>query len=234
MKKNHCKIKYLMVALFVGTLLITNIIYGAVIIAPNDYNTPFGSPYQQNYGYPPNYAPNYPSYYDPYYNPYNVPYTSPYYQYNYNPYAIPNNSYYYIMGYDRGVPAVSGGEAMVTRVPIIGGNYTNPVQIANNLVYGSYRSISKWCNENILNKDSIQDYFLNYASIERETPFEIVMIVNCAIKKRGIIDSHIEFRVTLNISTNRYKWRKLSDNATSDGATIYEYDSDSGDIIIIR
>ena len=238
MNSNNNKIKYLMIFFLVSIIFISNISYATTIIAPNGYYDGFGSSYQQNYGYPPNYSPNYPSYYDPYYNPnYNYsPYYNPYNYnpYSYNPYAIPYNSYYYIVGYDRGVPAVSGGEPMVTRVPILNGNYPQAVQIANGLVFGAYRSISGWCNDNIMQKDNVQDYFLNNANIESENPYEIIMSVNCAVKKKGIIDGHIEFRVTLSVSTNRYKWRKLSDNATNGGATIYEYDSDTNEIIIIR
>lgn len=169
-----------------------------------------------------NYYPNYGAYtpnYNPYYNP----------NYNYNPYAIPNDCYYYIVGYDRGVTAFSSGEPMVTRVPILSGNYPQYVNIANGLIYGAYKSISNWCNNNLFT-NGVEDYFLNFASIESMKPNEIIMSVNCAVQKAGVINHDIEFKVTLTIPTNRFKWRKVTDNE----GRVYEYDSDTGEIIIIR
>ena len=172
--------------------------------------------------YNPNYYPNYNPNYNPNYYP------------NYNPYAIPNNSYYYIIGYDRPVTTTYNGMPMNTRVPILSGNYPYYVNIANGLIYNSYVSISKWCNENLFTS-GVQDFYLNFASIESEAPNEIVMVVNCAIKKNGVINSNIDFRLILNIATNRFRWRKNSNNGFKEYEyRVYEYDSESGDIIIIR
>ena len=160
--------------------------------------------------------------YAPNYNPYYTP--------DYNPYAIPNDCYYYVLGYDRGVPAFSSGEPMVTRVPILSGNYPQYVNIANGLIYSAYRSISTWCNNNLL-ADGIEDYFLNFASIESMRPNEIIMSVNCAVQRGGVIHHDIEFKLTLTISTNRFKWKKVND---VEDIRVYEYDSETGEIIIIR
>ena len=160
--------------------------------------------------------------YAPNYNPYYTP--------NYNSYAIPNDCYYYVVGYDRGAFSFSSGEPMVTRVPILSGNYPQYVNIANGLIYSAYRSISTWCNSNLF-KGGVQDYFLNFASIESMKPNEIVMSINCAIQKKGVIDHDIEFKLTLTIPTNRFKWKKVND---VEDIRVYEYDSDTGEIIIIR
>ena len=160
--------------------------------------------------------------YAPNYNPYYTP--------NYNPYAIPNDCYYYVIGYDRGVPAFSSGEPMVTRVPILSGNYPQYVNIANGLIYSAYRSISTWCNNNLL-VDGVEDYFLNFASIESMRPNEIIMSVNCAVQRGGVIHHDIEFKLTLTIPTNRFKWKKVND---VEDIRVYEYDSETGEIIIIR
>ena len=203
-------IKKIIVCVFILQLFSAHFLYANLYVIP-------GTNYYPNYD---TYRPNYNSYYNPYYNP----------NYNYNPYAIPNDCYYYVLGYDRGIPAFSSGEPMVTRVPILSGNYPQYVNIANGLIYSAYRSISSWCNNNLFT-DGVEDYFLNFASIESMTPNEIIMSINCAIQKGGVIHHDIEFKLTLTIPTNRFKWKKVND---IDDIRVYEYDSDTGEIIIIR
>ena len=183
-----------------------------VPVVPN-YNQGAYNPYYNNYpsnGYYPNYNP-YNNYY-PNYNSGNAQY------------IIPSNSYYYISGYDRPVTSTSNGEPMVSRVPILAGNYSYPTYIANGLVYGAYRSISTWCNNNILT-GRVKDYFLNFASIVSETPYEIVMNVNCALYQSNAISGFIEFKIVLDIASNRYKWTKLGND---NDRRLYEYDSLTG------
>ena len=198
------RIRKIVLLTFALQIFFANILYANFYVIP-------GTNYYPNAGA---YAPNY----NPYYTP------------NYNPYAIPNDCYYYVLGYDRGVTAFSSGEPMVTRVPILSGNYPQYVNIANGLIYGAYRSISTWCNNNLFT-NGVEDYFLNYASIESMKPNEIIMSVNCAVQKGGVIHHDIEFKLTLTIPTNRFKWKKVND---VEDIRVYEYDSETGEIIIIR
>ena len=196
-----------------------------------------------NYFYPNN-AQNYTPYtpVDPNYNQYNY---NPYNQYD--PYqqngmsSIPTNSYYYIIGYDRNVTMYSNGVPMASRVPVFGGNYYYPTQIANRLVYSAYVSISNWCNSNLMGKNNIEDFYLNFATIESETPSNIIIIVNCSYKKNERINGYSEFRVSLDLSTNRYTWRRITENGNTikeynyydeDDDEIYDYDGRK--IIIIK
>ena len=123
------RIRKIVLLTFALQIFFANILYANFYVIP-------GTNYYPNAGA---YAPNY----NPYYTP------------NYNPYAIPNDCYYYVLGYDRGVTAFSSGEPMVTRVPILSGNYPQYVNIANGLIYGAYRSISTWCNNNLFTNNSI-------------------------------------------------------------------------------
>ena len=165
--------------------------------------------------------------------------------------VIPSNSIYYIIGYDRSTDLYCNGQPMISRVPIIGGNNYFPTQIANGIIYNAYLSISKWCNENILTKAGIQDYFLNNASIISESSSNIVLLVNCAHKRAGVLSGHTEFQVNVDIQRNRFVWRKLSQVSSSyieddyydnrgyriydsDDLDVYEFDSDTGKIIIIK
>ena len=192
--------------------------------------------------YFPNNNPYYPNY-NPYnqYNPYNPynPYANPNGVYGFSrdgAFLIPYDAYYYMVGYDRNAYVFAGGEVMQSRVAVLGGNYQYPTQIANKLIYSAYMSISDWCNNNIYTEDSIQDYYLNNASVYSVTPTEVVLIVNCAIKKKGLIAGNREFRVTINIQAGRFIWRKLSNNdgwLYGDG-NIYEFDSSTGRVIIIQ
>ncbi len=186
--------------------------------------------YYNNYPYPNNY-----SNYNPGYNPYQVPMDT--YGYSQNGmFVIPYNSYYYISGYDRNAYSYYNGQPMASRVPILSGNYAYPTSVANGLLYNAYMSMRKWCNDYVAENDKIQDYYLNFASIESETPTQVVLIVNCALQRKGALDGNIEFRVTLNIQGNRYTWRKLGNNGgySYKDAEIYEFDSTTGQIIIVR
>ena len=198
------KTKIILILFAIIQLFAASSLYANLYVIPGTNYYPSGNAY----------APNY----NPYYTP------------NYNPYAIPNDCYYYVLGYDRGVPAFSSGEPMVTRVPILSGNYPQYVNIANGLIYGAYRSISTWCNNNLFT-DGVEDYFLNFASIESMRPNEIIMSVNCAVQRGGVIHHDIEFKLTLTIPTNRFKWKKVND---VEDIRVYEYDSETGEIIIIR
>ena len=185
--------------------------------------------YNPNYQYYPNYQ-HYPNYQ---YNPY---------QQNVNPYLIPSDTYYYILAFDRAATNYYNGQPMVTRVPIIAGNYQYPTQVANGIIHNAYVSISNWCNQNILSRDGIQDYYLNQAAIVSQNPNSLVLNVVCAFKKRGILDGYIEFRVTADIVNNKFTWKRLGINSSDDtkqdhigsDVEIYEFDSDTGKIIIIR
>lgn len=179
------------------------------------------------YPYYPDYNPYYPNY-NPYYPNYN-----PYYP-NYNPYAIPYNCYYYISAYDRPVTSMYNREPMTTRIPIINSNYPYYANVANGIVYNAYRSISRWCNENLFT-NNVQSFYLNHAFIENSTPTNIVMIVNCAIQKKGIIASNIEFRLNVNVASNRYTWRKIGNNNSSYeyDYRVYEYDSLTDQVVPI-
>ena len=219
------------------------------------FSQPSGTPYilqpenngniQNNNGFAQSgsaYAPNYNSYVNPYTMPnpntYIAPGVNPYYYPNYNignsNYIVPADSFYYISGYDSPSYSFSYGEPMVSRLPVLGGNYTYPTYKANQLVYNAYRSISDWCNSNILHQGNVQDYFLNSAVIESETPYEIIMTVNCALYKNSAINGNIEFRVTINVASDRFKWRKVNSIGTNDDIKVYEFDSDTGEIIIIK
>ncbi|MBO6119477.1 MAG: hypothetical protein J6P02_03355 [Lachnospiraceae bacterium] len=154
------------------------------------------------YNYYPGYYPN--NQVNGYYNPYD--YGNTYYN---NMNVIPSNSYYYIMGYDRGTTLYCNGLPMISRVPILGGNNYFPTKIANGIIYNAYVSISSWCNENILNKEGIQDYYLNYANIVSETANSIILNVNCSFKRVGIITGHTQFKVNIDISRNRFEWEKV-------------------------
>ena len=189
--------------------------------------------------YPPNYNYSYPNYNQ--INPYNQvnPYMPPNGIYGYSiegTFLIPHDAYYYMIGYDRNAYIFSGGEVMQSRVPVLAGNYPYPTQIANKLIYSAYLSISNWCNDNIYTSDSIQDYYLNNAYILSAKPTEVVLIVNCAIKKKGIIGDNEEFRVIVNIQNGRFIWRKLSNRKKSSNGDnrVYEFDSGTGKIIIIE
>ena len=218
---------------FISNVLATNFNTG-----PGIYTYPDLSQVTPNYGL------NYNFYNNPYNNSYNNPnydngYNSsyypgyyPYYNYGNSAYMIPMDTQYYISGYNLPPYAMSNGEPMVTRLPIFASNYTYPAYIANGLIDSAYRSITNWCDQNIYT-GNVENYFLNHASIERMTPYEIVLIVNCSLAKKGLINGYVEFRVTLNIAGNSFKWRKLSNNNDSD-IRVYEYDSDTGEIIIIR
>ncbi len=181
------------------------------------------------------FAMNYNPYY-PNYNPYNPYYPNydPYYQPNYNPYAIPYNCYYYIAGYDRPVTSTYNREPMVSRVPIISSNYPYYANVANGIVYNAYVSISKWCNENLFT-DGVRAYYLNYANIERSSSTNIILLVNCAIQKRAVLDSNIEFRINVQIPANRYTWRKLGNNHSlyDYDHRVYEYDSLTDQVVTI-
>ena len=187
------------------------------------------------------------SYYDPnsglgYYPSYNPNY-SPYYPGQMN--VIPSNSYYYIVGYDRHATQYSNGHPMISRVPIIGGNNYYPTRIANGIIYNAYVSISSWCNSNILSKDGIQDYYLNYATILSETASSIVLKVNCSFKRKGVINGYTEFQITADIENDEFTWHRITSTSTNyidegydysydeDGNSYYEYD-DGTKVIIIR
>lgn len=191
------------------------------------------------------YYPNYP--YNPY-NPYNPYY--PIYPNNngYNPqngyfsysregsFIIPYDSYYYMVGYDRPVYVQSNGEIMQSRVPVLAGNYEYPTYIANRLIYSSYVSISNWCNDNIMGREGVQDYYLNNASVNSITPTQVVLIVDCALKKKGIISGYEQFRVNIDIQSGRFTWRNIGTNGRwlyGDGK-VYEFDSNNGNVIIIQ
>lgn len=168
----------------------------------------YATGYNNNYNYNPNYQyyPNYPNY--QYYPNYNI--------YGYNgARTIPADSYYYIAGYDKETQLYCNGEPMATRVPILAGNNYFPTSVANGIIYNAYLSISKWCNENILTKDGIQDYFLNYATIVSETASRIVLNVNCAHKKGGVLFGRTNFRVNVDISRNRYHWVRADANSST-------------------
>ena len=181
----------------------------------NYYNNPYINPYYNN-GYSSNY---YPGYYPNFY-------------YGNSAYIIPIDTQYYISGYNLPPFAMSNGEAMVTRLPIFASNYTYPAYIANGLIDGAYRSITNWCDQNIYT-GNVENYFLNRVNIERTTPYEIILLVHCSLVKKGLINGYVEFRVTLDIAGNSFKWRKLSNTSESD-IRVYEYNSDTGEIIIIR
>ena len=200
-------------------------------------------------GYIKNYA---TSYYNDYNSTNAYQYYNPNYQYypNYNVYGyngmktIPSNSYYYIAGYDRETQTYCNGEPMITRIPIFAGNNYFPTSVANGIIYNAYASISKWCNENILTKEGVQDYFLNYATIVSETASRIVLNVNCAHKRGGVLFGRTNFRVNVDISRNRYHWVRADVNSTTFISGDYvdrEYDDDDDDyyyeddrIIIIK
>ena len=228
MNNSFKKVKSMILVIIVLiTTVLINIIHAEVYYIPN--NNPYHSNYNPNY-YP--YNSNYP------YNQYN-PYANPNGIYGFSQdgaFLIPYDAIYYMVGYDRNAYVFAGGEVMQSRVPVLGGNYQYPTQIANRLIYNAYLSISNWCNENIYNDDRIQDYYLNNASVYSVTPTEVVLIVNCALKKKGIIDGSEEFRVTINIQAGRFIWRKLSnkDGWLYGDSRIYEFDSSTGRVIIIQ
>ena len=195
---------------------------------PNPYYPGFNpnpNPYYP--GFNPNPNPYYPNYY-PYY-----PYPS---GYGTGTFMIPYDAYYYMVGYDRQAYVYANGEVMESRVPVLAGNYQYPTDIANRLIYSSYVSISNWCNDNIMTKEGVQDYYLNNARVERVSPTEVVLLVDCALKKKGVISGYEQFRVTLYIQAGRFVWRNIGTNGNwlyGDGR-VYEFDSNSGSIVIIR
>lgn len=129
---------------------------------------------------------------------------------------IPNDASYFISGYNRAPYYYSNGQPMVSRIPIISGNYSYPTYIANKLVHNSYVSMATWCDSNLLTRDEVQGYFLNAAYIQNVNSTDFVLMVNCALKKKGIIDGNVEFRVSVDIRNNRFIWRKLSNVVEND------------------
>ena len=247
--RNGRKIKTILIASLLVALFATNVFATSFsqpngtpyILQPeNNGNIQSASPYTMPnpYAIPNNNSYTMPNPYAvPNVNPYTMP--NPYYYPNYNIgnawYIVPADSFYYISGYDSPAYNVSYGEPMVSRLPVLSGNYPYPTYMANKLVYNAYRSISDWCNTNILHQGNVQDYFLNYAVIDSETPYEIVMTVNCALYKNSAINGNIEFRVTINVAADRFKWRKVnSTGANNLDIRIFEYDSETGQIIIIE
>ena len=196
MKKSKLKIftSFIMITIFCCDIIFCNNITNNYYYG---YNNPYYNPYP-NFQLYPNFfnSPNYQ-----------------YYPYSYNSGVnnVPYDSYYFFAGYDRSATKFSAGEVMNTRVPIISGNYQECVNIANNLIISSYKSISKWCNENVFAND-VENFYLNNAVIESQNYKQIVMIVNCALEKKGLIRGNIEFRLTLNIDTNRFTWYEINDN----------------------
>ena len=195
-----------------------------------------------NYYYGANMYPYFNGVY-PYYNganPYNYnPYGSGYYPYNifgYSAngiYTIPANSYYYISGYSNNGGTIYNQQVMNTRFPIISGNYQNLVNIANGLIISAYKSIMSWCSDNVMTAN-VQNFFLNSAFIESQTPDTIVLIVNCALQKKSVIDKDKhEFRLTLNLRNNRFRWYKIGANDGNGRKKIFEYDPSTGEIIVI-
>ena len=179
-----------------------------------------------NYYYFPNPSQNYNSYFNPYYQG--------------SIYNIPANSYYYIAGYDRNTTKYYNGVPMISRVPIIAGSDYFSARIANGIIYNAYGAISTWCNNNVLTKEGIQDYYLNYARIVSQTSSTIALNVNCSFQRVGIISGYMEFRINVDIYNNRYTWHRLN----ADGSVYtdepnrcdddYEYEYDDGRIIIIK
>ena len=245
MKGSNNKI-FFIIALILNLFLCFNYVFANVYYYPisNYTYNPYYPGFNPNpNSYYPNYNPYYPNYYPNYY-PYN-PYT-PYNQYgNQNgiygysregSFLIPYDSYYYMIGYDRQAYVYANGEVMQSRVPVLAGNYQYPTQIANRLIYSSYVSISNWCNDNIMTKENVQDFYLNNASLESVSPTQVVLIVDCALKKKGVISGYEQFRVTINIQSSRFVWRNIGTNGNwlyGDGR-VYEFDSDRGNIIIIQ
>lgn len=215
------RIKYLLMSIVCLIVLSINNYYASNV--GNTYNPNYSQYYVPNYQNYPNYQ-YYPNYYG---------------NYGYNPYigagVIPSNSYYYIAGYDRNAIYYCNGLAMISRVPIIGGNNYYLTRVANGIICNAYGSISTWCNDNILSKDGVQDYYLNYATIVSETASSIVLDVNCSFKKGGVLNGHTSFRINVDISRNRYQWRRLREGSSDYIDDNYEiYDYDSGKIIIIE
>ena len=235
MKNNKCIKLIILLVVFLFACNISNYATGY-----NNFYSPPNNYQYYNPNYNPNFNPNYNPNYNPNFNPNYNPYYYPYNQGNLN--VIPSNSYYFISGYDRAATNYYNGQAMVSRVPIISGNNYFPTRIANGIIYNAYVSISDWCNANILTKEGIQDYFLNNATIINQTASSIVLHVNCAHKRSGILSGYTEFRVNVDISRNKFTWKKLGKNVVDnsddlddiDDYKVYEYDSDSGQIIIIR
>lgn len=228
MEKVFDKVKKISLVLVCVLILTSNICHA----------TNVGNWYYPNYGYYPygylsnayapsnNYVPNYNFYYNPYYQG--------------NVYNIPENSHYYIVGYDRSTTQYYNGIPMISRVPIIAGTDYFSARIANGIIYNAYGSISKWCNDYVLTKEGIQDYYLNYARIVSETASNIVLNVNCSFKRVGIINGYMEFRINVDIYNNRYTWKRLNADGTEynedyhSSSDEYEYEYDDGRIIIIR
>ena len=241
MKEHNNKILFI-VAIVLSLFLCYDFVFSNVYYyqTSNIYNPyyPGFNPYLQPNPYYPGFNPNpYNPGYNPYYpnyNPYN-PYIYPN-GYAYGTFMIPYDAYYYMIGYDRQAYVYANGEVMQSRIPVLAGNYPQPTNVANRLVYSSYVSISNWCNDNIMTKEGIQDYYLNNARVESVSPTEVVLIVDCALKKKGVISGYEQFRVTLYIQAGRFVWRNLGTNGNwlyGDGR-VYEFDSNSGNIIIIR
>ncbi len=232
MKRVKMKIRVI-ISLIVMIAMSFNVFASSYIIAPHAdyYYGPSANQYYNPYAYQYNYQ-----YGAQYNNQYNNQYNG---QYNYYPnynignanYLVPADAYYYLIGYDRPAYNTYNGEPNVSRVPVLNGNYPYPTYMANLLIYNAYVSISNWCNSNVLNQNNVQDYFLNFASIESETPYEIVMLVNCDLKKQNAINGNLEFRLTIDVASNRFRWRKI--NNSSD-VRVFEYDSTTGQIIQIN
>lgn len=220
-----------LIVLIVFVFTFVNTVFADVYYIPNN------NQYYSNY-YP--YNPYYPTYpngtgFNPYVNPYGNPYG--YYAYSREgSFIIPYDSYYYMIGYDRQVYVQAYGEVMQSRVPVLAGNYEYPTYIANRLIYSAYVSISTWCNDNIMSKEGVQDYYLNNASVANVTPTQVVLMVDCALKKKGIISGYEQFRVTIDVQNGKFVWRNVGTNGHwlyGDGR-VYEFDSNNGNVIIIQ
>lgn len=127
--------------------------------------------------------------------------------YNYN-----SNNLWSIITYDYVPYYYSNNQPMITRHPIFAGPNDNLTFIANNLVKSAYDDINRYCYNERTN-ESEQDYFLNYASIINSTYYEINLSVNCAIKRKGVINGNIEFYLRLDLFNNRYHWKLRNDNS---------------------
>ena len=56
---------------------------------------------------------------------------------------------------------------------------------------------------------------MNYATIVSETASKIVLNVNCAHKKGGVLFGRTNFRVNVDISRNRYHWVRADANSST-------------------
>lgn len=237
MTNKNKKILFVIIAV-ISLILFFDFVFASTKVYYSNVSNYSYNPYYP--GFNPNPTPYYPNYnpYYPNFNPY-VPYGNQNGIYGFSregSFLIPYDSYYYMIGYDRQAYVYANGEVMQSRVPVLAGNYQYPTQIANRLIYSAYVSISNWCNDNIMSKENVQDYYLNNASVESVSPTQVVLIVDCALKKKGIISGYEQFRLTINIQSSRFVWRNIGTNGHwlyGDGR-IYEYDSNRGNIIIIN